>query len=208
MKALVFGGAFNPPTNAHIQLAKYAMEQVGAQKVIFVPTKQSYVLQEQRKDSSFTDIERLHMLEKIAKSNPWMVISDYEISQNCQPRTYETLCYLKNLGYEISLLFGLDKLLELETGWLHIDEICEQFGIVCMTRSNDDIDAMIENSSYLKERKQYITIVHTPENYQMISSTKVRKMISALRTNENQPEIQKQLDLAVPKELNGMKEYL
>ncbi len=208
MKVLVFGGAFNPPTNAHIQLAKYAMEQVGAEKVVFVPTKQKYVLDEQKKDSSFSDEERLAMLQKVADHNSWMFVSDYEIHEAAQPRTYQTLCHLKQEGLDGSLLLGSDKLEELETGWLFVDEICQKFGIVCMVRSHDDVDHIFETNAFLQERKPFIQIVSTPECYQDVSSTKVRKMISSLKEDGEQPTLLKELRKAVPEELDGMKEYL
>lgn len=35
--ALAFFGAFNPPTVAHLELARFALEQTGRERAIFVP---------------------------------------------------------------------------------------------------------------------------------------------------------------------------
>ena len=66
------------------------------------------------------------------------MVSDYELKEENQPRTYQTLCYLKEKGYACKLLFGSDKLPELKTGWKHVEEIAKEFGIVCMARYDDE----------------------------------------------------------------------
>lgn len=196
---LVFGGAFNPPTNAHIELANQARMFLHYDKVIFVPSKLTYIKYEQRKDFAFQDAVRLEMLRKISRNREWMVVSDYEINQASQPRTYDTLCFLKQQGFQPRLLFGSDKLLELETGWKHVEDICHEFGIVCMERNNDDCKHIIENDSYLSTLKDYITIVHTTDSYQSLSSTKIRKLFLEKKYEE--------IEQYIPKELNGLKDY-
>lgn len=42
MKIGFFGGSFNPPTNAHIYLAKEAINQCNLDKVIFIPMNDYY----------------------------------------------------------------------------------------------------------------------------------------------------------------------
>ncbi len=42
MKIGFFGGCFNPPTNAHINLAQRALKECGLDKVIFVPVGNFY----------------------------------------------------------------------------------------------------------------------------------------------------------------------
>ena len=138
MSYLLFGGAFNPPTKAHIELAEYACEKTGATKVIFMPSKMSYIEHDQAKNFAFHDTERLAMLESICRAHPKLMVSDYELKEESQPRTYQTLCYLKEKGYACKLLFGSDKLAELKTGWKHVEEIAKEFGIVCMARYDDD----------------------------------------------------------------------
>ena len=69
---LAFFGAFNPPTVAHLNLARFAMTATEAQQVIFVPSKAVYIRAEQGKDFAYTDAERLAMLRKAAESRPWM----------------------------------------------------------------------------------------------------------------------------------------
>ncbi|MCR5230261.1 MAG: hypothetical protein K6D03_09055 [Solobacterium sp.] len=202
-RALVFGGAFNPPTRAHIELADYARRSVGFDYVIFVPTKKVYIREDQGKDFAFDDQTRLDMLGRIASSKEWMQVSDYEICAGKQPRTYETLCRLKETtGMELKLLFGSDKLEELQTGWKYVDGIMREFGVVCMVRNNDRAEELIENDAYLKSLSPYITVVATPEKYQSTSSTEVRKEIVRYQ------EIKCHLEQMVPEELEGLKDYI
>ena len=46
-KALAFFGAFNPPTLAHLDLARYAMEKTGRDTVVFVPSRSVYIRETQ-----------------------------------------------------------------------------------------------------------------------------------------------------------------
>lgn len=200
--ALMFGGAFNPPTDAHLLAADTARKAVDFDKVIFVPTKQVYVEKDQGKDFAFPDQERLDMLRMISISRPWMEVSAYELEQTSQPRSYETLCWLRDQGYELRLLMGSDKLPELEHGWLHVEEICRQFGIVCMSRSHEDPERLIQNDPYLRALAPYITIVHLPEETQDISSTKVRQKYLEIQ------EDLKELEGMLPEELEGLKPQL
>ena len=72
---------------AHIELAEYACEKTGATKVIFMPSKMSYIEHDQAKNFAFHDTERLAMLESICKAHPKLMVSDYELKEENQPRT-------------------------------------------------------------------------------------------------------------------------
>ncbi len=202
MKALVFGGAFNPPTKAHIDLARSAVEQTGFEKVIFVPSKMRYITEDQQKDYAFDDHARLAMLRRIAEGKAWMEVSDYELQCAEQPRTYRTLCHLREEGYECRLLFGSDKLVELQTGWRHVEEIASEFGIVCMERYGDDCRRIIAEDPYLNSLSEHIAVIETPEEYHGVSSTEVRR--EYMRMCRSFAKLQKM----VPEELEGLKDYI
>lgn len=199
IKALMFGGAFNPPTIAHIQLAEYAKKMTKSDVVIFVPTKMTYIKNDQQKDFAFNDEVRYEMLQKIASTREWMVVSDFEIKAETQPRTYITLLHLKDEGYACKLLFGSDKLKELKTGWMYMKEITEQFGIVCMKRRNDDFQSIMDNNPYIKSISSYIDMIDTPDDFQMISSSIVRHLFDEGKYKE--------IDQLIPEELNGLRNY-
>ena len=183
-KTLFFGGAFNPLTNAHLALADYARKQLGYDKVLFVPTKSHYILKTEQKTASFDEKDRLAMLEEVSENHPWMEVSSIEIDQQSQPRTYFTLKALREKDYDLKLLMGSDWLAGLETKWLYIDEILDEFGIVVMKRNGDDIEGILNSSDYLKARKDRLMILDTPSTYQAVSSSKVRALLEERRYDD------------------------
>ena len=195
---LAFFGAFNPPTTAHLELARFALEASRAEEVIFVPSKAVYIQEKQGKDFAYTDEERLAMLRKAAEIRPWMAVTDWEIRQEQQPRTYETLCHLRDEGHPAKLLIGSDKLPELENGWLHVQEIVQEFGIICMARGEDECEEMIQRDPYLHKLAAGIYVLETPKAMRGISSTAVRGRIREIR------RIEKELDELVPPEIRLM----
>lgn len=195
----MFGGAFNPPTNAHIELAHYACTKTHKDCVVFVPSQMNYIENDQHKSFAFDNQTRVSMLQKIADDYDWMKVSDYEVNVSKQPRSYTTLQYLEKQGYHCSLLFGSDKLTELEYGWLHVDEIAHEFGMVCMERNHEDVKAIIESDAYLKQLQPYIQIVHTPDTWQNVSSSQVRKLFIEEKYHE--------IDALIPSQLNGLRGY-
>ena len=192
-KTLAFFGAFNPPTRAHIDLAEYAMRSTGRDDVLFVPSKMEYIRYEQKKNYAFSDAARIDMLSRIAAKREWMRYTDIEMKQDQQPKTYRTLCMLRDRGENPTLLLGADKLTELETMWQFIPEIAEEFGIVIMGRSGVDCEAIIAGSPFLQSL--HITLVRVPEAYRDISSTRARECLFHLT------QLGKELQALLPPEL-------
>ena len=195
MKVLYFGGAFNPPTKAHIALADHARKQLGFDKVLFMPTKYEYVRYDEGKDFVYSDDRRLEMLQRIAPHHDWMIVSDYEMKQPFQPRTYHTMKYLSGM-YTLKLLIGSDWLKKLETGWNYIPEICREFGIAVMARNGDNVQKMIAQDAYLSSLEPYLTIVEVPSEWQGASSTAIRQAVMKIR------EAEEYLRQALPEEIS------
>ena len=172
-RVLAFFGAFNPPTAAHLELADFARKATGREGVIFVPSRAAYIRGFQQKDAAFSDEVRLEMLRILAKTRPWMRVTDWELQQETQPRSYITLCHLREEGYEPSLLIGSDNLKALSQ-WKYVPEIAREFGIVCLERGQDSCREIIENDPFLKSLAEYIELPETPDTWRNISSTAVR----------------------------------
>lgn len=176
-KVLAFFGAFNPPTNAHINLAEFAMKETGSEGVVFIPSKGDYIIDEQKKEYAFEDSFRLDMLNDIKINRPWMDVCDHDTKSETQPRTYETLCWLKEQDVEPTLLIGSDVLFKMEKEWVNVDKIAQEFGIVCMTRWNSEKDA--QKDPFISSLLPYITFIESPKEYEHISSTSVRNECDA-----------------------------
>ena len=178
-KVLAFFGAFNPPTNAHVKLAEYAMVYLAMDGVVFVPSKSDYITDTQAKDYAFEDAFRLDMLRDLSAVYPWLAVSDHDIKSETQPRTYDTLCALKEEGYDPVLLIGSDVLTKLQTDWLHVDKIAQEFGIACLNRDGADYRAFVEADAFLSPFKGCFRFVPPKEDFFAISSTDVRAKFDA-----------------------------
>ena len=197
-RVLAFFGAFNPPTTAHVELARFAMEQTGREGVVFVPSKSAYIQGEQGKDSAYSDALRLKMLNILAGNRPWMEVSAMELHAEHQPRTYDTLCRLRQAGVDPALLIGSDKLPELEHEWLHVQEIAREFGFVCLARGADACAGLIANDPYLRALAPYIQVLESPPELRDVSSTRVRALMAQLRA------VKREIIDLVPGDILGM----
>lgn len=87
----VFGGAFNPPTVAHINFAKQILNKIDrVEKVIFVPVSTKY-----HKSGLASDADRFNMLKCICDSEECLEVSSIELDSTRQLYTIETLRILK-----------------------------------------------------------------------------------------------------------------
>lgn len=169
-KALVFFGAFNPPTAAHIELAEVAMKLTERDEVIFVPSKSAYD-QGDISEASF----RMEMLNDLKLSRPWMTTCDYDITSDTQPSAYDILCRLKEDGVSPSLLIGSDMLFKMEHEWVNADQIAKEFWIVCLNRVEPErLDGILRENEFLFGLLPYITFVEVPQAYSLLSSTGAR----------------------------------
>ena len=193
---LAFFGAFNPPTVAHLELARFAREKTGAEQAVFVPSRAVYIREAQGKDYAYTDEQRLAMLRAAAEKRPWMAVTDWEMRQERQPRSYETLCHLREEeGGPVKLLMGSDKLPELEHGWKHVGDIAREFGFVCNGRGTDECETMIREDPYLSTLAEYIEVVQSSDLLRGVSSTGVRRRLSRIRA------LKREVQALVPNEV-------
>lgn len=147
----VFGGSFNPPTVAHINLAKQILEKIeNVEKVIFVPVSTKY-----NKDGLAPDIDRFNMLKSICDDEQGLEVSSIELDSQRQLYTIETLKMIqeKYPNNEICFIIGTDNLKELET-WYTVDKLLENFKVIVLERDNDNMDDIIKNNNFLNKYKR------------------------------------------------------
>ena len=83
---IVFGGSFNPPTNAHINLANQILKEYNIEKIIFVPVSTKY-----NKKGLAQDEIRFNLLKKVCSKYQNMEVSSIELDSERQLFTIETL---------------------------------------------------------------------------------------------------------------------
>lgn len=177
----VFGGSFNPPTVAHINLAKQVLEEMNEiEKVIFVPVSTKY-----NKKGLASDEVRLNMLKNICNSQENLEVSDLELKSERQLYTIETLRIIEkqNPGKEIYFIIGTDNLKELET-WYKPDELLKNFKIIVLDRGEDNTDGIIEKSEFLKKYKSSFIKLKNIKKVN-ISSSYIREQLKLGKTVQN-----------------------
>jgi nicotinate-nucleotide adenylyltransferase len=101
------GGAFNPPHDGHLLLARTAMEQLGLDRVLLVPTgKAPHKVIE---DDPGAEV-RLRLAELAAEGEERIEASDVEVRREGLSYTYLTLEELRDEdpGRELTFLMGAD----------------------------------------------------------------------------------------------------
>ena len=81
-KIVVMGGSFNPPTIAHQRLLLGAVNELGADKGIFVPSSHTYVCIKMRRAKLPKEVlrqdVRLRMLKAMCEDDPRLTVDDCE----------------------------------------------------------------------------------------------------------------------------------
>lgn len=146
----VFGGSFNPPTIAHIKLAKQILNNIkSVEKVMFVPVSTKY-----NKDGLAPDKERFNMLKTICQNEKKLDVSSIELNSDRQLYTIETLQIIKeqNPDKDVYFVLGTDNLKELKT-WHTADKLLEKFKVIVLERDNDCVEQIIQNDKLLLQYK-------------------------------------------------------
>lgn len=147
---VVFGGAFNPPTNAHFALA----EQIHTtykevEKILFVPVADGYP----KKDLLHSQ-HRVEMLKKVCAHNPYFDVSTIEVDATQVLDSIETLAALQSIYPHRELWFtmGTDNLKLMPT-WPCYKKFIEHFKCVVLERHKDDFETILSSHPLLRNYK-------------------------------------------------------
>lgn len=169
----IFGGTFNPIHFGHLMICEYLKEELGLDKVIFIPTGNP-----PHKSLDVSAIDRYNMVKLAISSNPDFEISDIETNRVNLSYTVDTIIELKKIyeNQKLFFLIGLDTLFQLKT-WRKIEELSREIEFVVALRPKYiDIDEINRELKFLRENYGTIVeIIHTP--LYEISSTELRTRI-------------------------------
>jgi len=162
----IFGGTFDPPHTGHLIEAEFAAEELGLNKLLFIPTGE-HPLKTYPGMASAQD--RYEMTRLAIEGNPLFELSDIEIKREGKSYTINTVEQVKKLfaPKELYLLVGIDNV-EIFSQWHRIDEIIDTCKVVVLSRMISD-DYVL--SPALLEK---ITILDSP--IIEISSTEIREL--------------------------------
>ncbi|MDE7322369.1 MAG: nicotinate-nucleotide adenylyltransferase [Lachnospiraceae bacterium] len=165
------GGTFNPIHFGHLKLAQCAQEQVGLDKVLFMPSGKSYM-----KRNVLAPPKRVNMVDLAIKDNPNFELSLIEVQKLGNTYTCETLETLtrSNPDTHYYFIIGADSLFQIEQ-WRYPERIFMLCTLVCAVRDDYDFDAIKKKGSNLAKSGADILYLNMPK--MEISSSDIRKRV-------------------------------
>jgi nicotinate-nucleotide adenylyltransferase len=162
----LFGGSFDPIHTGHLILAQAAVNAVGLERILFIPT----AIPPHKRSARLTDIEtRARMVELAIEGNPRFELSRIEAARGIS-YTYRTVRSFAEQGYgreKIHLLMGSDSLEEMAE-WRRPGEIFSRATILVMRRPGHERMPVLPAEVGLI----YLTI-----GSNAISSTEIRALV-------------------------------
>jgi nicotinate-nucleotide adenylyltransferase len=179
-KIILFGGSFDPIHNAHIQVAHAAANEIGAQRVIFIPARRS---PHKKNIPSADQSQRLEMISLAVESYDEFEVSDCEFQRKEPSYTIDTVMHFKNLfGPQANLYWrvGADTVSELGN-WYKISDLIDSCYLSFMPRPGGDrldFSGLDEIIGIERRKKLEKYTLNTP--LIEISSTEIRQRIVEL----------------------------
>lgn len=167
MKIGIFGGCFNPPHKMHYNIAKELINNGYLDKVIFVPTGDTY-----NKKGLVLHEKRVEML-KLMVDNVNIFVSDICKNGKCC-YTYEIMDYYQYLYPNATLYFicGMDNL-EWFDEWKRYEYILQNYKLLVIMRNKSNVEEIMKKYN---EFRKNILIANINEN--PLSSTLIREHIN------------------------------
>lgn len=167
----IYGGAFNPITKGHIQVAQYILNHIDISEIWLTP---SYKHMYNKLMASFED--RLHMCNLVSKNHNSIKVFDYE-KNNHTGSTYDLLnnLYKDELykDHDFYMIIGEDNAYNFKQ-WKNYDKLKEKFKFIVISRQGYNYKYDNSNNWFLSEPHIYL---NAGEKVMQISSTNIRDSI-------------------------------
>lgn len=169
----IMGGTFNPIHNGHLLLARKAQEQVLLDKVLFMPSGNSYM-----KRNVLETQKRVDMVALAIKNDPDFELSMIEAQKSGNTYTCETLKFLTESYPENQYYFiiGADILFQIEQ-WRNPELIFQMAVLVCAVRDDYDMDTIRKKGNILVASGAELIYLNMPKLD--ISSTDIRAKVKS-----------------------------
>lgn len=168
----VFGGAFDPPHNAHLELAKVAVAQMELDKLCVVPTGHAW----HKARTLSSAVHRLAMTRLAFEGVSRVVVDERELERSGPTFTIDTLEALQseNPGAQLYLIMGADQFMAFQQ-W-HRWQAIVGLAIICIAgRATSTVtQAQIEAYSTLKGR--FLQLSLPPMT---VSATQIRQLLAS-----------------------------
>lgn len=132
-KAILFGGSFDPIHTGHLRVAHHALQALGADELIFVPTHRS----PHKTDFPTPGRHRFAMIEKAIDGFDGFSVSDCELSRPEPSYTLDTVRFFRDQFGPDAILYwltGADQLSDLEK-WYCVGDLLKECRLSVMVRA-------------------------------------------------------------------------
>lgn len=171
----VFGGAFDPPHNAHIALAQAALAQFGLDLLYVVPTGQAW----HKAQVLSAPAHRLAMTRLAFKDIPQVVVDDREIQRAGPTFTIDTLQALlaENPQAQLYLFIGADQFAAFRQ-WHRWQDILE-IAIICIADRAQSALTPAQFDAYSGDNCRFFKL-DLPQMF--VSATQIRQLMASDET--------------------------
>ena len=173
MAECVYQGSFNPIHNAHLEVAKYAREKFGFEKIVFIPA-----FKPPHKSKLDFDVDnamhRLNMVQLAVEDYPYFDVSAIEYMRNETSYTYDTIMQIYQIiepTEKINFIIGTDAFIKIDT-WHRADELNHLVDFILFVREENFDETPYLN---LKERGFNYKLMQLP--FWDVSSSDIRERV-------------------------------
>jgi nicotinate-nucleotide adenylyltransferase len=132
----ILGGSFDPIHHGHLILARAALEELGLDRILFIPANMS---PHKTDTTPATAQDRLAMLQRAIENEPGFEALDLELHRPPPSYTVDTLRELRSRHPDdaFTLLIGADNVAKFDT-WREPDEIRRLAKLAVLDRATHD----------------------------------------------------------------------
>jgi len=155
-----FGGSFNPPTYAHLEIAKLSLINIELDKVFFVPVGNNY-----KKPDMIEENLRYKMLKLICEGEKNIEVESLELNQDKALNTIQAFRKIKN-KYKTSenyYIMGADNFVKLPT-WDNAEELISNYKFIVFQRKGAELEKLLNNNELVKKYIKNVKILNIKEN--------------------------------------------
>lgn len=158
---ILYGGAFNPPTKAHLAVINHLIELYPNCQLILLPTGNQY-----QKQDLIAFEHRVAMLNQMIEEIPYHIqISDYEMTTSTYEGTYYTLKHFHHPHFVI----GADQLENINR-WIRYPDVVIENQFIVIPRNNIDIESIFATNALLHQYKDHFTVIQSFKPLDIASS--------------------------------------
>jgi len=168
VKLALFGGSFDPPHLGHLAFARFALDALAPDRLLWLPAGRQW----QKPDQVMAaGVHRVQMLKRLTADEPRFVVDDRELHRRGPSFTADTLGEFKRQSPDAELMFliGQDQYARLPT-WYRAETVAALATLVVVPRAGE---AVVTPPGMPPHRLQVLDLPDNP-----ISSTAVRDLLA------------------------------